>query len=426
MSIQRTTRVAVVHPGTQHSLQTALAFQEAGALAWYATAMYGGERHFPRSWARWLPRSLRSRIEVECRKRWHAGLDEGLVITRPGLECAVVAAQRLGPLRRWAPGLIRRRDRVFGAWAGSKAARETDVLVAFGTSGDQAFAEAKPAGVRCVLDHPTSHWSFMVRAMREEARRHPDFGADALTRRADGMEKSGLAMDEALAVADQVLVGSRFARNTLAEAGIDPAKVSVVPYGADPPEASRTEPRGRGPARILYVGSISAAKGIWYVLEAVKQIHARLDAELVLGGHLELPRRCLSPYEDFVTHVPHMPREQLWEMYLSADIFVQPSLFEGLSVAMVEAAACGLPVVATTATGAADIIGEGEGGVVVPPGDHGALATAIVELVGCPPLRHRMGEVAGKTARTFTWARYRRRVVEAVLGAGGVGHADES
>lgn len=426
MGTEDTTRVAVVHPGTQHSLQTALAFQEAGVLVWYATAMYGGERHFPRSWARWLPKGLRSRLEVECGKRCLAELDEGLVITRPGLECAVVAAQRLGPCRRWAPGLIRRRDRVFGAWAGSKAAQEADVLVAFGTSGGQAFARAKPAGVRCVLDHPTLHWSFMVRAMREEARKHPDFGADALTRRANEMEMSGPARDAALALADQVLVGSTHAGETLVEAGLDRGKVSVVPYGADPPASPGKGRLDGGPTCILYVGSISAAKGMWYLLEAVREVRTRQEVELVLVGHLELPRGCLSPYESFVTHVPHVPREQLWGIYSSSDVFAFPSLFEGFGMAALEAAAMGLPVVATSATGVADILAEGEGGAVVPPADHTALAATIAEVASCLPLRHRLGDAARKAARAFTWTRYRRRVVEAVLGARGADGPDES
>jgi len=81
-------------------------------------------------------------------------------------------------------------------------------------------------------------------------------------------------------------------------------------------------------------------------------------------------------------------------LYRAADIFVQPSHVEGMSNALLEAMACGLPAVATTVGAAPQMVDDGVDGLLVPPGDPDALASAMVRLLGSPDLRHTMGAQA--------------------------------
>jgi glycosyltransferase involved in cell wall biosynthesis len=83
------------------------------------------------------------------------------------------------------------------------------------------------------------------------------------------------------------------------------------------------------------------------------------------------------------------------ELLLAADIFVQPSLWEGLSLAMLEALLSGSPVLATRVEGVVDVIQDGKTGLLVPPNDAPALAAAICALIADPDLRTRLGR-AGK------------------------------
>jgi starch synthase len=108
-----------------------------------------------------------------------------------------------------------------------------------------------------------------------------------------------------------------------------------------------------------------------------------LRAELADGGH-----RGVHWVEEYVVARAPMRR------YLSAaDVYAFPSRLEGLPVAPVEAMACGLPVVAANAPGAADILEQGErhGGVLVPVGDAGALAAALERVLADPPLAAQLG-----------------------------------
>jgi glycosyltransferase involved in cell wall biosynthesis len=97
--------------------------------------------------------------------------------------------------------------------------------------------------------------------------------------------------------------------------------------------------------------------------------------------------------------------------YERADIFVQPSQSEGMSLALLEAMTAGLPCVATDIPGNREALGEG--GRLVPPDPH-ALASAIAELLGDASLRARLGADARRRVSDFSWSGYVKRLRELI------------
>lgn len=176
------------------------------------------------------------------------------------------------------------------------------------------------------------------------------------------------------------------ASNALAEdaRAIGAHEVRVIPSGVEIP-ASVAQPDE--PPHVLYVGRLSQEKGIRELAEAA----AGLPLVVVGDGPL---RHLLPQAVGFVAH------DELGPFYERAAVVVVPSRREGYGVVAREAMAYGRPVVATAVGGLPDVVEEGVTGLLVPPGDVGALRAALGRLLADAKLR----ESLGSHARAFVEA----------------------
>jgi glycosyltransferase involved in cell wall biosynthesis len=164
---------------------------------------------------------------------------------------------------------------------------------------------------------------------------------------------------------------------------------------------------------LLYLGRFTAVKRLPLLIEAHQQAQARLGQELPLvlvGGHPgewegEHPLATIRRLEARnVFLAGWRPHEQLPEALNAADLLLLPSIAEAFGLALVEAMACGLPVVACNAHGPAEIVRDGETGWLIPPDDEQALAAAISQAVTNPHERRRRGErAAGDAHEHYGW-----------------------
>jgi glycosyltransferase involved in cell wall biosynthesis len=106
---------------------------------------------------------------------------------------------------------------------------------------------------------------------------------------------------------------------------------------------------------------------------------------------------------DRVEWIPTMPQIELAKALAAATVVIVPSVEEGLGLIAAEAQLCETPVVASASGGLTDVVRDDETGVLVPPGDVGALATAIDALLADPARRARLG-TAGRAAALATFS----------------------
>ena len=186
-------------------------------------------------------------------------------------------------------------------------------------------------------------------------------------------------------------------------------KCAVIPFGIDLTpylaiERQTSEPSSNAaPPLILAVGRLAYYKGFQYLIEAMRRLpHARLA---IVGEGPEHARlESLIAAADLASRVElcgQLDNDALLEMYRRADLFCLPSCerSEAFGLVQLEAMGSGLPVVSTDLpTGMRAINRNGETGLVVPPGDASALASALGGLAGDPALRARMGEAARRRA----------------------------
>jgi glycosyltransferase involved in cell wall biosynthesis len=193
--------------------------------------------------------------------------------------------------------------------------------------------------------------------------------------------------------------------------GVSPERIVFIPNGVDTAlyhavaASQRAELRGRlglpdGPLA-LFVGRLHPVKLLSVLLYAWERVAERCgDAHLLLVGdgpqRAELEQQVATAgLGDRVTFLGAVADPVLY--YQTANVFVLPSASEGLSNAMLEAMACGLPVVVTAVSGAADVVRDGKNGKLVPPNKPNALAEILIELIEDVEQRLELGDQARRT-----------------------------
>jgi glycosyltransferase involved in cell wall biosynthesis len=217
---------------------------------------------------------------------------------------------------------------------------------------------------------------------------------------------------------DAFVAMSRAIREEFLGAGVPPQKVALIPHGVDTGRFRPATPDERLALRqrlglpvdgriIIYTGRLLRGKGLEALITAFRLIAAaEPSAHLVIVGSgegqslsVEAELRAAAQADALAARVTFAGRVESVEDWLRAsDVFAFPSIFEALGIALVEAAACGLPAVASRTGGIVDVVEDGRSGVLVPTGDISALWTALHRLVTDSDLRREMGAAAREVA----------------------------
>lgn len=201
-----------------------------------------------------------------------------------------------------------------------------------------------------------------------------------------------------LAEVDFVLSPSAYVTKSFLARGFKPEQIlkNIYPVNLSRfKPATEERPKNR-PLTLINTGSLSLRKGTPYLLEAFRLVRKKIpDTRLLLSRIIQEDiKPVLARYQDLpIEWLPPLPHTQLAERLRGADIFVLPSLEEGLVRTACEAMSCGLPAILTAHTGANDFIQPGVSGEVVPIRDPRAIADAVIkwaEIILAPGYRPRV------------------------------------
>lgn len=149
---------------------------------------------------------------------------------------------------------------------------------------------------------------------------------------------------------------------------------------------------------ILSVGRLVEQKGYHLLVEAAENVVREFPgAKFVIAGDGKLRtslQALVNEYNLAETICFAGVRQDIPEMLMAADIYFTTSLWEGLSLALLEAMAAGLPVVTTAVEGVSNVIMHGKNGLIAPIGDINAMANSLIHLIGDSRMRHSMGGAA--------------------------------
>jgi len=177
---------------------------------------------------------------------------------------------------------------------------------------------------------------------------------------------------------DSFIAISSAVREVYGDHGIDPSRVEVIPNMIDPSFSVPDADTGDG-TTVLYVGELSARKGVEHLIRACPSLPSSYDLRIVGDGSQSSDLHRLTDdlgIRDRVTFTGHVPHDRVPEQYAKADVFVHPGVWpEPFGRTVLEAMQAGLPVVCTDVGGPADVVREPE--FKCAPGDPDALAAAI-------------------------------------------------
>jgi glycosyltransferase involved in cell wall biosynthesis len=219
-----------------------------------------------------------------------------------------------------------------------------------------------------------------------------------------------------------IAVSQRTASDAVRLLGVDPARIRVVPEAAAPGFSPRDAAAFQAVAQrlhldqrpyALFVGTLEPRKNVPLLLEAFARVRSRVDAQLlVVGGRgwLDEPifaAHARSGLGEAVRFLGSLDQDDLAALYSHASVFVLPSVYEGFGLPVLEAMACGAPVVCSNAGPLPEVAGDAA--VLLAPEDAGQWAEAMLAMMSDTRHADDLRQKGFARAATFSWDRAARQ-----------------
>lgn len=389
--------VLLAHPGTQYAPRLAAELHRHGMLDRFVTGIAVPDDGWLGTVERWVPPVLS--------RRWAARrvreVPAARLATFPRLEWNALRRVRRGePLET----VFAERNEAFQRAIPAAWLEAASHVIGFDTSSWVLAERAQAIDRPMILDQSIGHPRAKERVYAELRARFPEWAESVPMKTAGHLARERIEHELSTAI----VAPSGFVRRTLATEGVAEEKIHVIPFGTDLSLFLPASALPAGPVIFLFVGSLSARKGVPVLLQAWREAKLAGRAELWLAGGGCVPPSAAAA-SDGVRWLGALSRAALAETMRRAHALVCPSFFEGLAQVQVEALAAGLPVIGTTASGADEIVEPGETGWVLVPGDIAALAAALGEVAGDAAGRERMRVRCVESRGHLGWAHYGKR-----------------
>jgi glycosyltransferase involved in cell wall biosynthesis len=298
-------------------------------------------------------------------------------------------------------------NNLFDKWVANQIQYDSNFDVFIGWSGMslQTLRKVKKLDKLVILERGSTHIQYQDKILNEEYKQfNSQFNIDSRV-----IQKELREYEEC----DFISIPSNFVRDTFIEYGVPEGKLIVNPYGTSNLFHNVTRSHKKGRFIILYLGVISIRKGFKYFYESILELNIpKENYEVwVLGDVAEEMLEYVNNIEiENIRFWGHIEHNQLPSIITRCDIAVQPSLEEGMSMVLLQILACGVPVIATTNTGAGDVIVDEFNGFVIPIRSSSQIKDKLEFCYNHPELLESMKVNAANSIKDrFTWDAYGER-----------------
>jgi len=280
----------------------------------------------------------------------------------------------------------------------------------FSSAGLEVLEAARALGVRAVVELPVAASEVHHEILRQEWERYPDW--EPFSRGDEERSEFAAREKREWDAAEKIIVPSKFVADSLKSSGVTSDRYITVPYGVSGFLGRSVHEAHGGPLRILSVGNVTLRKGPQYTFEASKLLGKNFDFRLV--GDCSFSNKVKRELGKQLHMVGVIPRSEVSEHFQWADVFLLPSLCEGMATVLIEALSSGLPVIATENSGLE--INDGVDGFLVPIRSPSAIAERLNQLASDPVLLAEMSRNAKIRSEEFTLESYSERLYRAIAG----------
>jgi len=324
-------------------------------------------------------------------------VDSGLIRTCPWLVTPYLGLYKLNLLNH----IIENKLSIYSHTLHDRFARQNlitaDIFHGLSCHNLLAGIKAKKMGMKYICDHGSSHIKFQSNIMYEEQE------LTGIKINTGGLVNTKVIEIEQLEYenCDKIFVASQFSKRTFVSHGIPESKISVVPYGVDLTDHYPVEVGRDNKFRVVYVGALSMRKGIHYLIQAFNFLNIKNSELVLIGKKCEETEKLLFKYRfnDKIIQTGIISRSEIRAWLSSSDVFVLPSIEDGYGLVILEAQACGLPVIATVNTGSLESIQDGINGFIIPIRSSSAITEKLLYLYKNPDIAKAMGKNSLESVR---------------------------
>lgn len=386
-------RILISNPSKQYTHHTVKAL--AGKYeVFFATAFW---HHPEQGIGKWL--SKIGWLQKHLAKKTDTSLDTKYILTHwTGIVYKFIGRFFIRDVERWS--FIE--DRIHDRWVSKTVKKiEPTIVIGYEKSCILTFKVAQQYGIKTILDLSQVHVAF-IENLRNE---YPFFAAIS------GAEKLFKQIKEIKTaeydLAGHIITLSAFAKKTLTDNAIVPEKISIAPLGFDETVFKPRVNKIKGKhLELIYVGIITYRKGIQLLLKLMEELEKQPVHLTIIGPRGDADELLNNKKNNSnITYIPYLTHNHLVELLQRANVFILPSYLDSWAAVVIEAMACGLPVIVTENTGAKEAVNV-DNGFVLKVNDSKALKNAVNFFLENNTAVEQMGKAAAISAKQYVWENY--------------------
>lgn len=408
-------KILVVHPAQQHSFHLATALKKKGWLYKYVTTVYY------KNWSltKFVSYLLNGTLKEKARSRNCEYLNSNDVIQFCELDGLIkLLAIHVKSLHPYYKKIKYFTIKKFSKKVVKYAIKnKVDAIICYDDCSSELFEKLKKEAphILRIMDVSAANILYMRSIYEKDMWLQKNFAKRLYKEREIVWNNENIAKaKKEIRYTHKFLVPSNFVATSLKYSGVLDKQIYICPYGVNEntfsvKEYSSSNDFKNRPIKFIYVGGVKELKGISYLLEAIEKIPMK-QAELTVVGKVDKSDEDIKKYLKRVNFTGPILHNKIPDLLKKSDVFIMPSLGEGLSLATLEAAACGLPLIVTDNSGVNDLITEGKEGFVIPIQSTVSLMNKMKWFIDNPQQIQPMGISARKMALNYTWDAYYQRM----------------